>query len=342
MTKEIYIIKNLINGKIYIGQSVNSKHRWEQHVSASKHNPKCVIDQAIAKYGEKNFTMEILLKKVENYNEKEIELIEKYDCLVPKGYNVAIGGNGTAGIYASGSHFQTEEELEEVTDLIRNSKLNFETIASMYGCSQTIISAINVGKSYFREELEYPLREYFLTEEKFKQLAYSLKYELDKTLKDIAEEYSINIAHLSDINQGKVRWKSWLSYPLREGKIYNTGCREVREIIRLLAETNIPQKDIARQFNISTTTISGINTGINYKQPDIKYPIRKDYHACGPHKHTLSPNEVKEIEKLLAEGLSAIKIGEKFEVSASTIRNINNGKVKKYFNPNINYPIKKN
>ena len=140
-----------------------------------------------------------------------------------------------------GSHFKTEEELEEVTDLIRNSKLNFETIASMYGCSQTIISAINVGKSYFRDELEYPLREYFLTEEKFKQLVYSLKYELDKTLRDIAEEYNLNISHLNDINQGRVRWKSWL-YPLREGKVYNVGRREIREIIRLLAETNIHQK----------------------------------------------------------------------------------------------------
>lgn len=34
------------------------------------------------------------------------------------------------------------------------------------------------------------------------------------------------------------------------------------------------------------------------------------------------------------------KIGEKYGVSKNVIYNINSGKIKKYYNPNIKYPIR--
>lgn len=38
-TKDIYIITNDINNKVYIGQSVNPAHRWEQYKSTVKKKP---------------------------------------------------------------------------------------------------------------------------------------------------------------------------------------------------------------------------------------------------------------------------------------------------------------
>ena len=58
MKKAIYKIENKINHKIYIGQSVNPAKRFKQHCNTSKYNS--LITKAIEKYGENNFSLEIL------------------------------------------------------------------------------------------------------------------------------------------------------------------------------------------------------------------------------------------------------------------------------------------
>lgn len=93
----IYKITNNINGKSYIGQSIDIKKRWREHKSASfNKNSKdydMVIHRAIRKYGKENFSFEILEEcNKEELNKKEIEWIEKYDS-TNKGYNVSLGGN---------------------------------------------------------------------------------------------------------------------------------------------------------------------------------------------------------------------------------------------------------
>jgi len=60
------MILNLINGKLYIGQS-GSKNRWAEHLYASK-NPEyekhMYIHRAINKYGENNFDFNIIEKDI--------------------------------------------------------------------------------------------------------------------------------------------------------------------------------------------------------------------------------------------------------------------------------------
>ena len=64
--KDIYIIKNDINDKVYIGQSINSEERFKSHCKGAYDNS--IIDRAIAKYGKQHFWYEILENQVENYN----------------------------------------------------------------------------------------------------------------------------------------------------------------------------------------------------------------------------------------------------------------------------------
>lgn len=52
----IYKITNLINDKIYIGQTNSFLRRWNEHKYRAHKLPIQVIDQAIAKYGKENFT----------------------------------------------------------------------------------------------------------------------------------------------------------------------------------------------------------------------------------------------------------------------------------------------
>ena len=93
----VYKITNLVNYKVYIGQSINIVNRWKDHVHAlNRNDSSCtLLQRAWNKYGEENFSFEILeLCAEEQLDEIEIKYIEIYDALNPeKGYNIEPGGN---------------------------------------------------------------------------------------------------------------------------------------------------------------------------------------------------------------------------------------------------------
>lgn len=89
----IYKITNLVNGKIYIGQTSGTlKDRWLKHCSNSSN---CVkLKNAINKYGRHNFKIEKLykVKTKEELNKLEKITISKYDS-INSGYNLTTGGD---------------------------------------------------------------------------------------------------------------------------------------------------------------------------------------------------------------------------------------------------------
>ena len=101
MKKDIYLIKNDINEKVYIGQSVNAANRFAQHKSEARlKSNQMLIHKAIRKYGEEHFELVILEKQVENFDEREKFWIQFYNSLQPNGYNICVGGEGTGfGIF---------------------------------------------------------------------------------------------------------------------------------------------------------------------------------------------------------------------------------------------------
>jgi len=95
----IYIIKNNINNKIYIGQSIDIHKRWANHKNELKRNKHVNIhlQRAWNKYGEENFNFNILEKcNEESLSEKEINYINKYKSNIDMfGYNLTAGGEKT-------------------------------------------------------------------------------------------------------------------------------------------------------------------------------------------------------------------------------------------------------
>ena len=91
----IYKITNTINGKSYIGQTIqNVKERFYQHCATkcSKAVSDMAIHRAIKKYGKSNFTVEVI-EEIDsaNLNDRERYWIKYYNSY-NNGYNSTKGG----------------------------------------------------------------------------------------------------------------------------------------------------------------------------------------------------------------------------------------------------------
>lgn len=90
----IYAFRNIVNGKHYIGQSVNWKRRKARHLAG---NGGCsAFSRAIKKYGRANFHYEILVDGVES--KADLDEWESYFIWLfmsqTHGYNITAGGEG--------------------------------------------------------------------------------------------------------------------------------------------------------------------------------------------------------------------------------------------------------
>ena len=85
----IYKVTNKVNGKVYIGQSVDIGRRWREHMTAKDG---IYFHKAIQKYGVENFEWEVIEQCKKDLDEREIYWIEYYDSF-NKGYNCTKGGD---------------------------------------------------------------------------------------------------------------------------------------------------------------------------------------------------------------------------------------------------------
>jgi len=130
----LYRITNKINGKIYIGQTIDYIRRWYEHKRAARSGKSGqIISYAIAKHGEDNFKFEIIAtcRGYDDVNFIEEELIKQYDCLVSggKGYNISLGGETAP---------KTEEWKKKVSQSLMGHSVSDET--------KEKLSKANIGK----------------------------------------------------------------------------------------------------------------------------------------------------------------------------------------------------
>lgn len=114
----IYKVKNKINSKTYIGQTIQGlDKRIGQHLKESKNdkNNKPFLN-AIKKYGIENFEWTIIDKAL-NFDEldkKEIYWIKIYDSLTPNGYNILGGGQK--------NRILSEESTKRISEGLKKSE----------------------------------------------------------------------------------------------------------------------------------------------------------------------------------------------------------------------------
>lgn len=91
----IYLIKNTVNDKCYIGLTTTTpEKRFKKHISMAKSKGCYALYSAFEKYGVDKFSV----AEIASSNDKaelmrlEADLIEKHKTLSPSGYNLTTGG----------------------------------------------------------------------------------------------------------------------------------------------------------------------------------------------------------------------------------------------------------
>lgn len=167
----IYLIRNTLNNKIYVGQSVDIKRRAQEHMRAgqpekysikSERDSNTPIHRAMQKYGIQNFTISVLEEcSREQLNDRErywIAILKATDSNI--GYNLGLGGQDNFALKGE-THSQaklSQKDVNEIYDLLKNSTLSFPEIAANYKVTNSSICMINTGKTWHSESEKYPIR----------------------------------------------------------------------------------------------------------------------------------------------------------------------------------------
>lgn len=141
----VYKITNLINKKIYIGQTTRTlSARWIDHCASAfcpcRQDITNMLHNAMRKYGKENFLCEVVAtaNSLDELNALEIDIIKQYSTLDKKlGYNLQAGGKNSK---------HTDETREKISKGHKGKKLSNHT--------KQKLREINTGKRLSAETIE--------------------------------------------------------------------------------------------------------------------------------------------------------------------------------------------
>lgn len=136
MKGRIYSIVCKVNGKRYIGQTINDvAERWRTHLQESKTKSHRPLYRAINKYGPGMFTIRVLEDNIEydNLSAREIYWIEQFDTF-NSGYNLTTGGEQSKTIHedvkdkistSMSGVVKSEEHISKMRDSLKRNNVRF-------------------------------------------------------------------------------------------------------------------------------------------------------------------------------------------------------------------------
>lgn len=201
----IYLITNKVNGKKYVGQSVDIHRRFLEHLRSgqpkkypqkNKRDINAPVHIAMQKYGIQSFSLTILEEcEKTQLNERERYWINYYKSNDKQfGYNILAGGQDNFALKGE-LHSQaklSQKEVDIIKELLKNSDKNLNEILELFPfiCKSTL-SMINQGKTWFDKNEKYPLRK---METSHKGSSNGRAKFSEEQVMEIRKKYSIGIA----------------------------------------------------------------------------------------------------------------------------------------------------
>lgn len=258
----IYKIENKLNGKCYIGQSVNIEKRWKRHKrDAQNKNSESYnypLQRAFRKYNIENFDFSIVEEcKKHELNEKEIYWINKYNSR-QEGYNISNGGNLPISFNI--------DKINKVKELLKTTYMPFKKIAEELDIGYDVVVKINKGIHWVDEKEQYPLRPKLPPKnkliEKLKETNYSKKevtkyfniglrklnscikkYEIEKEEKEYRQKTSSQKKQLLNLEKPLKLNLTKSIKPIKENKTKNLKA-DIKQTFRLdLRKIRKPTKE---------------------------------------------------------------------------------------------------
>ena len=205
----IYKVTNKVNGKVYIGQSIDIGRRWRQHMTAEDD---IYFHKAIQKYGVDNFIWEVIEKcKKSELDERESYWIEYYDSY-NKGYNCTKGG-GCTGSGEDNPNWKGGISLDPEYSK-QWYETNKEKIKEYYETKKEKIKEYN---KQYRESNKEKIREY--NKEKMKEYREANKEKIREYSKEYYEANKEKAKEYREANKEKIKQRMKEYYEVNKEKL---------------------------------------------------------------------------------------------------------------------------
>lgn len=176
----IYKVTNLINNKIYIGQTITGiNSRWKGHLYKSGCK---FLHNAILKYGKEHFKIEVVeYCERDKLDNREVYWVSYYQSTDRNiGYNILEGGsNGRRGLYKL-----SKQEIQEIVNLELQGVSHTE-IGKKFNINRKTVTFI------LKRELEYKNKRISLEERSDKQQIIDYIKTHNPKAKDVREKFKI-------------------------------------------------------------------------------------------------------------------------------------------------------
>jgi group I intron endonuclease len=271
----IYLITNLKNGKVYVGKSVDPSGRWHDHKKVAlggkeKYpNDFFAVHAALAKYGIDNFSFEIIDQfdsEEESYLAETAMIQLTCSNLTKYGYNCNLGGLG--GIVPNE---ETRQKLIIAQNKPEMLKQKSDAMKKRHQDNPGFLSSVHKGNQYTTGMVLSDDHKQKISD-KLKGREFSKEHKQNISKAISGENHPMYGKHISEETKRKKSEAMTGKNNPFFGKTHTEEIKEkfrgennkqakitaqqVTEIRKLFATGNYYQKDIAKMYNISNTSVS--------------------------------------------------------------------------------------
>ena len=196
----IYLHRNKINGKVYIGQTCQKPEKRWNYGHGYKNCPR--FYSAIVSYGWNNFEHIILENNLtsDEANEKEQYYIKKYNSQNPDlGYNLTEGGSSLSEYWKTPEHRELQSQ---------NKKLYFKEhpdkkIENDMHLKEIAQKSAKIRSEKMKENYANQGGLFHLNESRKKRIKCVETNEIFTSLSEASKKYNISVGNISSVIHGK-------------------------------------------------------------------------------------------------------------------------------------------